>query len=62
MIVVVVDDERENDLIGKVRNGFRPTAINRSVLRVDALEVIEKTWSGDAAGDAEAGAVGVEPD
>ena len=56
---MVVDDEGEEDLIGELRESFSAAAENGvGIVAINAFEIVEEIGGGDAAGDAEAWAVG----
>jgi len=56
---VIEDDEGENELVGEVRDRFRAAPENGAgIVVIDTFEVVEEIRSVDAAGNAEARAIG----
>ena len=56
---MIVDDKGENEMVGEMRQRFGTAAENGAgIVVIDAFEIVEETRGGDAAGNAEARAVG----
>src|SRR5258708_38643224 len=53
-----VDDERENKLIGELRDGFHAVPEDRAVAVIDSIQIVEEFRRSHVAGDAEADAIG----